>query len=189
MRLAVIDSRTVLWGQTVAYTAYVLVIMSLVGWFALRITHEGRQMPVSPKLFYVFVGFLTVLGVSLHIVSYNTIPWTPVDINRATIEADQTYRLSVADHAFGLPTETMTVTCNEKVLFEVESRDLTYGFGLFGEDGFMAFQMQVVPGHTNDVMWQFEENGLYTIRSTEYSGPEGIDMIVPDAVEVTGCPR
>lgn len=189
MRLAVIDSRTVLWGQTVAYTAYVLVIMSLVGWFALRITREGRSMPVPPKLFYGFVAFLAVLGVSLHIVSYNTIPWTPTDLNRADIEADRVFELSVADHEFTLPAEPMSVTCDEKVLFDVVTEDLTYGFGLFGSDGFMAFQMQVVPGHTNDVLWQFEKNDTYTIRSTEYSGPEGIDMIVPDAVEVTGCPQ
>ena len=51
----------------------------------------------------------------------------------------------------------------------------------------MVFQMQVVPGHPNEVLWNFDENGLYTIRSTEYSGPDGDQMIVPDAVEVTGC--
>jgi cytochrome c oxidase subunit 2 len=47
--------------------------------------------------------------------------------------------------------------------------------------------MQVVPGHDNDVIWLFEKNGVYDIRSTEYSGPEGFQMIVPEAVEVTGC--
>jgi cytochrome c oxidase subunit 2 len=189
MRLAVIDSRTVLWGQTVAYTAYVLVITALVGWFALRITREGRATPIPPKAFYTLVGFLAVLGFSLHIVSYNTIPWTPTDVNRDSIEADRTFQLSVADHGFTLPAVPMAVTCDQNVLFEVESEDLTYGFGLFGEDGFMAFQMQVVPGHTNDVLWRFEENGMYDLRSTEYSGPEGVDMIVPGAVEVTGCPQ
>jgi cytochrome c oxidase subunit 2 len=47
--------------------------------------------------------------------------------------------------------------------------------------------MQVVPGHVNDVLWVFDRAGVYTIRSTEYSGPKGIGMIERDVVEVT-CP-
>ena len=36
----------------------------------------------------------------------------------------------------------------------------------------------------NDLLWQFDRAGVYSIRSTEYSGPAGIGMIVPDAVVV-----
>jgi cytochrome c oxidase subunit 2 len=49
----------------------------------------------------------------------------------------------------------------------------------------MVFQMQVLPGHLNDLLWVFDRAGVYSIRSTEYSGPAGIGMIVPDAVVVT----
>jgi cytochrome c oxidase subunit 2 len=72
-------------------------------------------------------------------------------------------------------------------MFSVESDDLTYGFGLFRPDNSMVFQMQVVPGRPNDILWEFEKDAVCTIRSTEYSGPEGYQMIVPDAVSVTGC--
>jgi len=66
----------------------------------------------------------------------------------------------------------------------VVSKDLTYGFGLFRRDNTMAFQMQVIPGHINDILWQFDRPEVYSIRSTEYSGPKGIKMIVRDVVEV-----
>ena len=78
----------------------------------------------------------------------------------------------------------MIINVNDMVLFDVKSEDLTYGFGLFREDNSMLFQMQVVPGHRNDVIWHFDRPGVYTIRSTEYSGPKGVFMIVKDAVEV-----
>ncbi len=52
----------------------------------------------------------------------------------------------------------------------------------------MLFQMQVVPGHRNDILWQFDRAGVYTIRSTEYSGPAGIHMVLKDVVVVT-CDR
>jgi cytochrome c oxidase subunit 2 len=78
----------------------------------------------------------------------------------------------------------MVINVNDMVLFDVVSEDLTYGFGLFRQDNSMLFQMQVVPGHRNDVIWHFDRPGVFTIRSTEYSGPKGVFMIVKDAVEV-----
>ena len=72
----------------------------------------------------------------------------------------------------------------EIVEFDVASQDLTYGFGVFREDQTMLFQMQVVPGHRNDILWKFLTPGLYTIRSTEYSGPKGVAMIIENAIEV-----
>jgi len=55
----VIGSDTVLWGQAVIYTIYVVAIMLLVGWFAYSITREGPSK-VNPRLFYSFVGSLVV---------------------------------------------------------------------------------------------------------------------------------
>ncbi len=182
-----VDSSMVLWGQTIAYTIYCLVILLLMAWFAYKITKTGKDNKVKPALFYAFVGFLTVLGVSLHIITYNTIPWTPVDLNRSEYVPNKTFDITVANHEFFLPAEKLVIDCNDLVLFDVTSNDLTYGFGVFREDNSMVFQMQVVPGHRNDILWQFDKPGIYTIRSTEYSGPRGIFMILKDVVEVLPC--
>lgn len=179
-----VDSQMVLAGQTIAYTFYCIVIILLIAWFAWRVTGNGKQKGVKPALFYTFVGFLTVLGVSLHIITYNTIPWTKVDLNRSDYTPDKTFNITVRNHEFILPSEKMVIHLNDLVLFDVKSEDLTYGFGLFRQDNSMLFQMQVVPGHRNDILWRFDQPGLYTIRSTEYSGPKGVFMIVKDAVEV-----
>jgi cytochrome c oxidase subunit 2 len=180
-----VDSSLVLWGQTLAYTLYALAMIALVGWFALRVTREGDGRGASSTVFYSFVGFLVVCGVSLHIITYNTIPWAPLDLNRASITPDRTFAISVERHAFTLPEPKLKAACGEKVLFTVTSKDLTYGFGLFRQDHSMLFQMQVLPGHVNDILWVFDRAGVYTIRSTEYSGPKGIGMIERDVVEVT----
>jgi cytochrome c oxidase subunit 2 len=180
-----VDSSTVLTGQTIAYTLYVLAVMAVMAWFALRVTRKGEEKKFKSAIFYSFVGLLVVCGVSLHIITYNTIPWAPMDLNRASITPDRVFTITVEKHKFTLPAEKLAITCNEKVLFNVVSRDLTYGFGLFREDNSMVFQMQVLPGHTNDVLWQFDRPGIYSIRSTEYSGPAGINMIEKNAVVVT----
>lgn len=179
-----VDSEVVLWGQTIAYTCYAIAIMSLMAWFGYKITRQGGAYKAPTKLFYVYVSVLIVAGVSLHIITYNTIPWAPMDINRAEIKADKVFDIQVVNHEFILPAEKMIIKVGEKALFNVTSADLTYGFGLFRADHSMLFQMQVVPGHNNDILWQFNKPGVYSIRSTEYSGPKGAQMIVENAVEV-----
>jgi len=182
-----VDSEVVLRGQTIAYTLYCAVILLLMLWFSLRVTKKGKkESKVKPALFYTFVAMLTVLGVSLHIVTYNTIPWAEMDLKRHEITPDKTFDISVANHAFQLPAEEMVIEVGEIVVFDVTSHDLTYGFGLFRQDNSMLFQMQVVPGHRNDIMWKFVKPGVYTIRSTEYSGPKGIAMVEKDVITVVG---
>ena len=166
------------------YTSYALAIISLIAWFGYKISKHGEGKLIKPALFYTWVGFLVVLGVSIHLFTYNTIPWAPLDLNRKEIKADRVFNITVANHKFQLPEEKLIIHINEKVLFNVQSEDLTYGFGLFRNDNTMVFQMQVIPGHNNDLLWQFDKQGVYYIRSTEYSGPEGAQMIVKDAVEV-----
>lgn len=182
-----VDSELVLKGQTIAYTLYCTVILLVMLWFSIRVTREGKkESRVKPAVFYSFVSMLAVLGVSLHIITYNTIPWTEIDLKRHEITPDKTFNISVANHAFQLPEEEMVIEVGEIVVFDVTSHDLTYGFGLFRQDNSMLFQMQVVPGHRNDIMWKFVNPGVYTIRSTEYSGPKGIAMIEKDVVKVVG---
>lgn len=182
-----INSHDVLWGQTLLYTAYVVVMISVIIWFAYSVTKEGKNSTVSKTFFWGFVAVLVVVGFSLHLVTYNTIPWVKQDMHRGDTVAAQQFDIVVEDHEFILPADEMIVQCNELILFDVTSNDLTYGFGLFRDNNSMVMQMQVVPGHRNDILWKFEENDSLAIRSTEYSGPAGYQMIVPDAVTVVGC--
>jgi len=202
--LSRVDSQTVLWGQMIVYTIYCLAIISLVAWFATRLTKKpDTPSRISPKLFYGWVIFLIVVGVGLHITTALTIPWVGDDLAHTPVDAAHTFEVDIANHewinpATGQPVKAgdFQVPCNELVQFRVTSQTspdnpeqpaLTYGFGIFVSNGNMVAQMQVVPGHTNDMDWTFITNGEFTIRSTEYSGPNGVDVQVPGAIVVTGC--
>jgi len=94
------------------------------------------------------------------------------------------------DHQFRLPSPKLEVPCGQVAEFNVVSNDLTYGFGVFRPDHSMVFQMQVVPWNDhNTIKWTFPENGDFTIRSTEYSGPVGSQMILDNAIHVSGCEK
>ena len=98
---------------------------------------------------------------------------------------DQIFNITMENHQFQLPEDKLEMKVGKIVVFDVTSKDLTYGFGIFRQNNSMVCQMQVVPGHKNDLMWKFEEPGVYTIRSTEYSGPKGHQMILNDVIIVT----
>jgi cytochrome c oxidase subunit 2 len=94
------------------------------------------------------------------------------------------FNISVCNYKFTLPSDGIKAKVGEPVKFVVTSCDVTYGFGVFYKGGRMVFQMQVLPSYNNEIIWIFDEPGLYTIRSTEYSGPEHSSMVLPDAITV-----
>ena len=182
------DSTTVLWGQTIMYTAYCLAIISLMAWFAVKLTKPEGRLKISPKLFYAWVGILVVIGGSLHLITYNTIPWVKADL-AGSGDVAASFEITIGDHEWQVPGGQLQVPCNELVRFSVTTTDLTYGFGIFRPDHSMVAQMQVVPGHANDLLWTFTRNGTYDIRSTEYSGPAGYNIVAPGAIVVSGCEK
>jgi len=180
-----IDSTVVLNGQAIAYTAYAIAVLLFMAWFAIKITSKGKAGVLKANLFLVLVIILIILGVSLHITTSSTIPWVTIDLNRGDYTPNQVVNITVANHEFNMDKESYTAKVGDLVLFDVVSNDVTYGFGVFRDDNTMVCQMQVVPGHRNDLLWKFEKPGTYTFRSTEYSGPKGHRMIYKDILKIT----
>jgi cytochrome c oxidase subunit 2 len=177
-----------------------LIIISTVAWFGYNLTRENAKSIVRIP-FYGYMAFLVAGGVGHHIFTYNAIPWVSQDITRHDIKADKSYEFEIERHKWiGLPKE-IVVQCGQTIEFDVKSRDLVYGFGLFRQDGTLVTQMQVNPGtdvngilDSNDMLWTFNHNGVFDLTSTEYSGPEQYSedgkkdlMLVKNFVKVVGC--
>jgi len=182
------DSIDVLATLKLVYGIYAFIAISLISWFAYRVTKpKDHDAGAKPALFWTYVVVLAVVGTGLHFLTYSTVPWVPIDLNRANIKADAVFDITYEDHQMSFSSFPMQVGCGEHVVFNAVSNDLTYGFGIFRADHTMVAQMQVVPQSRNDLMWKFEKNGTYYVRSTEYSGPKGAKMVAQNAIVVTGC--
>ncbi len=182
------DSLDVLSTLKLVYTIYAIVAISLIAWYAYSITQKGGEIKTASKgIFWSYVAVLIVMGTGLHFLTFNLVPWVPMDLDRANIKAEKTFKITYKDHVITLDENPMRVPCNKYVIFDADSEDLTYGFGIFRQNHTLVTQMQVVPNNGNDLMWKFGKNGTYYIRSTEYSGPKGAHMIIEDAVIVSGC--
>jgi len=100
-------------------------------------------------------------------------------------EPQASYTVEFKDYEIQMPAGGMEAKAGEFVAFTAHSADVTYGFGVFRKDGTMVFQMQVLPGHENRIVWKFDAPGSYDVRSTEYSGPRHSEMFYADAIRVT----
>lgn len=179
------DSSDVFALMKVVYIAYTLIVLSLVGYYATRVTRAGATMSGINRAFYAWIGLLVCVGIGIHVLSFNKIPWVQWDLARDSQPIDQEFAIEMAGHEFRLPSDKLSIKKGSMVRFILTSADLTYGFGLFRHDGSMMFQMQVVPGYINDLVWLFDKEGVYSIRSTEYSGPKGERLHVEGAVIVS----
>jgi cytochrome c oxidase subunit 2 len=92
--------------------------------------------------------------------------------------------IEFANYQIELPSKGIEIQAGKFVEFDATSRDVTYGLGVFRQDGTMVFQMQVIPGYENKLVWKFDTPGTYDVRSTEYSGPRHPEMFVKDAIRV-----
>ncbi len=143
----------------VAYTIYALLIISIIAWFAYNLTRDEKAKSIVRIPFYGYIAFLVIGGVGHHIFTYNAIPWVSEDITRHNIKPDKVFKFEVENHKWTLPKEEVVINCGDKVLFDVVSRDLMYGFGLFRPDGTMVTQMQVNPHSKMIYYGHFNHNG------------------------------
>ncbi len=182
------DSIDVLATLKLVYGIYAFIAISLIGWFGYRITKpKNDNSGPKPALFWTYVVILVIVGTGLHVLTYQAVPWVRIDLNRADITADEVFNITFENHEMHFAHFPMQVACGDHVVFDAASKDLTYGFEIIRADHTMVAQMQVVPRSRNDLMWRFDKNGTYYVRSTEYSGPKGARMVARDAIVVTGC--
>lgn len=168
----------------ILYSIYVLLVLTIMGWFAYALTVQ-RKISLKFKISLVsWIVFLSVIAVVFHLVTYLKLPWVKWEILGKKIILEKEFHIDITDYKFHLPENPLVIKANKPVKFVVSSQDVTYGFGVFRSDGTLAFQMQVLPGHNNEIVWFFQNPSKYTIRSTEYSGPENYKMVLKDAIVV-----
>lgn len=133
----------------------------------------------------LWLGLLIVVALVFNVVTLSPlVPWqqwmlwgNPIPSQRIPVEF-QNYQIK-------LPPQGIQVKVGEFVEFVATSKDVTYGLGVFRQDGSMVCQMQVVPGYENKLLWKFDTPGTYDVRSTEYSGPRHSEMFVANAIRVS----
>ena len=132
----------------------------------------------------IWLGVLVVVALAVNIITLTPLVTWQEWLLWSNPTPAQTFAIQVEDYTFTFPSQGIQVKAGEFVEFVVTSSDVTYGFGVFRQDSTLVFQMQVVPGYRNHILWKFDAPGKYDVRSTEYSGPRHSEMFVKDAISV-----
>ena len=93
-----------------------------------------------------------------------TIPRFPYP-NAATL--GQHYTVIAQQYGFILPP---SVPADRPVVFDVTSRDVNHGFGIYAPNGQLVGQVQAMPDYINHLPFDFHVKGHYTVRCLEYCG-------------------
>jgi len=62
------------------------------------------------------------------------------------------------------------VPLQQRIVFEVTSRDVNHNFGIYNSKGELIAQTQAMPDYVNDLEVTFRKSGRYTVRCLEYCG-------------------
>ncbi len=133
----------------------------------------------------LWLGLLVLVAVVFNVITLSPlVPWQSW-LLWSPPTPDQRVAVEMEDYQIKLAPQGIQVGANKFVEFTATSKDVTYGLGVFRPGGTLVFQMQVLPGRENKILWKFDAPGTYDIRSTEYSGPRHPEMFVRNAIRVT----
>lgn len=108
--------------------------------------------------------FVTLVMLASFIV---TIPFLPYQPKVAAKSPVQKVPVIAQQFMFLMPSH---FPVQQRILFEVTSRDVNHNFGVYDPDGDLIAQIQAMPNYVNNLEITFQKPGRYTIRCLEYCG-------------------
>ncbi len=156
------SSHTVLIGFLVAAAAILLLMAAIA-----RTTHapELPQSEVVPPGYALRRGWLWVLA-AVAVVSLGiSLPAFPYPASR--MPGIRHYSVTAMQYGFQNPP---VVPLDTEIIFDVTSRDVNHGFGIYDPQGRLYAQVQAMPLYVNHLPVRFRTPGHYTVRCMEYCG-------------------
>ena len=139
----------------------------LIAWLGNYRSHDPiPQAEVSAAGYAIrryWFWFTLVVAVTVFAI---TIPAFPYQKAAAAFNAPH-YSVVAQQYGFSMPA---TVPVNTTVVFDVTSKDVNHGFGIYGPSGVVVSQVQAMPGYINHLAVKFSVPGHYTVRCLEFCG-------------------
>jgi cytochrome c oxidase subunit II len=123
--------------------------------------------------------WVVIIIVVLAVFSISTLGYLPYPYAHPNIKPTMIVDVQAQQFSWCLETNFTTppscvvnypIPVGNTVLFNVTSVDVTHGFGVYDSAGTILFQVQVMPGFYNNIMYQFTTPGTYYVRCLEFCG-------------------
>ena len=117
--------------------------------------------------------WLVIVVVGLFALLVGTIFYVPYGSSAGPRK--QVVRVTGVQFAWAVaPTE---VRAGVPVEFQLRTRDVNHGFGIYNPDGDYVTQAQVIPDRTQTLVWTFDDPGTYRVLCLEFCGSKHHEMI------------
>ncbi|MGI0090196.1 MAG: hypothetical protein ACREBS_00660 [Nitrososphaerales archaeon] len=169
-------------GMNITYLTVITVmatLITIVGFIALFFSSKKPDEVDKHSLAKYEKHWVILIVVIFIAFSLSTISYLPYPYAHSNVKPTMTVDVQAAQFAWCLsPTPDFGKNCQSPynipvgntVLFMVKSIDTTHGFGVYDSQGSILFQVQVMPGFTNSIMYQFTTPGIYYVRCLEFCG-------------------
>lgn len=171
--------------QMVAWITSLILMLFVGGMFlfvVLKSKEKREYAPIVKKWYKARKFYATVLIVSMITVSFYTIRLLPFNQPVYGEGLDPTV-VDVEAFQFGWNMTQTEFKVGEPVEFDVTSRDVNHGIGIYNEDMEIIAQTQAMPEYTNTIYITFDEPGTYKVLCLEYCGLAHHQMVTEIVVK------
>lgn len=158
--------QNVVWFATLFFIA---LIAGVFIWVAVQSKTKSDYAPVIKKWYKARSIYGVLLVLLMIVVSIYTLRDLPFN-KPAYSEGEELTVVDVTALQFGWEISEHEFEVGQTVQFDVETADVTHGFGLYDPDMDMIAQTQAMPEYTNTIYVTFEKAGTYEVLCLEYCG-------------------
>jgi cytochrome c oxidase subunit II len=158
--------QTAAWVTSLVFMSLVIVVYAVVAW---KSREKSDYEPIKKKWNKARKVYATTLVTLLLVVCIYTLRELPYDLPIYGEGQDPTV-VDVEAVQFGWLMSETEFKVGEPIEFDVTSKDVNHGFGIYDEDMTIIAQTQAMPEYTNTVYITFTKPGTYKILCLEYCG-------------------
>ena len=170
-------------GMNITFLAWIFVIGALIAIVGVGAANYSTTHPDTPDKHSLarFESHWTIIILIIFVVfGVSTLTLMPYPYAHSNVKPTMTVDVQASQFSWclsnppnwGSPNcvNNFQIPVGNTVLFLVNSSDVTHGFGVYDSQGTLLFQVQVMPGFVNSIMYQFTTPGTYYIRCREFCG-------------------
>lgn len=158
--------------QIVVWYSSIILIVLLAGvflWVALSSKKKSDYTPIVKKWYKARSIYAVLLVVLMLVVSIYTLRELPFN-KPSYVLGDEVIPVQVEAYQFGFDIDQTEFSVGDTVEFNVTTRDVTHGFGVYDPDMNLVGQTQAMPEYTNTFYLTFDKPGTYQVLCLEYCG-------------------
>lgn len=158
--------------QVVVWYSSLIFILAIAGvfiWVALSSKKKKAYPPIIKKWYKARTIYGVLLVILMLVVTIYTLRDLPFN-KPASVESADIISVDAEAFQFGFELSQSEFKVGDTIEFNVTTRDVTHGFGLYSPDMDLIGQTQAMPDYTNTFYITLEEAGTYEILCLEYCG-------------------